>query len=92
MRAEAIKFVKANRLTEFEASLQTDFYELCYQLSIAKDIKSIANAAEVHFTTLYKWARFETTTPRYTTFCKVAHALGYTIRLTKSKAKTTTKH
>ena len=52
-------------------------------------IESVADAADVHYSTLYHWIEDVTVAPRISTMVKVANAIGFDIRLVMNKSSQT---
>ena len=61
-----------------------DIIHLLWQYNDA-GLRSIAEEANVHWTTLYGWRSGKTIAPRSDTLFRVAAALGYDIKLVKKK-------
>lgn len=59
-------------------------FEELKEIMLAYNVNDLANVSGIGVSTIYFWLDGTTRKPRLDTICKVAHALGYELRLTKS--------
>lgn len=79
---------KYREYDEFHSQWQV-FTEICghlWELQGEAQVRELAKAAEVHWTTLYNWRSGAVVAPRLDTLSKVAYVLGYDLVLHRRSA------